>query len=62
MKVRLSFKTPDVVDDAAKDIKDEDERAKFKMLAGTFFEYGEYVEIEVDTETGTARVVPVEYP
>ncbi len=25
---------------------------------GNFFEYGEYVEIEIDTDAGTARVVP----
>lgn len=28
-------------------------------LAGTWFEYGEYVTIEIDTDKKTARVVPI---
>lgn len=37
----------------------ETRREKATEIAATWFEYGEYVSIEVDIEEKTARVVPV---
>ena len=58
MKIRLSFKTPDVVDYAVEDLT-EDEQAEVKSACEKFVEYGECLTIEIDTETGTAEVIPV---
>jgi hypothetical protein len=57
MKARFTFKTPDAVDDVLSDIHDEDEQDTMKNLANKFFKYGEYVTVELDTETGTAKVL-----
>lgn len=34
-------------------------REELGELCGTWFEYGEYAQIEIDTETKTATVLPV---
>ena len=51
MKIRVTFKTPDVLDEAQQEefVKD---------LAAKFFKHGEYVTIELDTDDQTAVVVP----
>ncbi len=59
MKIRLTFKTPDAVEDALDQIEDENQRDAAEQVCNKFFEYGEYVYIEVDTVAGTATVVPV---
>jgi len=76
MKVRITFKTPDVVqegfDDALKESLKEtpglsaDEREGLEGLRASeigpkvakWFRYGEYVDVEVDTEADTCVVVP----
>ena len=58
MKIRLDFKTPDVVDYALDGLT-EDEQAEVKSACKKFVEYGECVIIEIDTEKGTAEVIPV---
>jgi len=55
MKIDLTFKTPDVLED----IKSDVERDLVIKLAKKFVRYDEYIKIELDTETGTARVVPL---
>lgn len=76
MKLRITFKDPDVVDDAIKEavsrsiaglgLTDREEicalheaRAEsVREKVAKWFEYGEYVTIEVDTDADTAVVVP----
>ena len=58
MKVCLTFKTPDVVDHALEDVP-EDDHDDVKRVCRKFVEYGECLTVEIDTETGEARVVPV---
>lgn len=78
MKIRMTFKDPDVVGDAFSDAEEcmteflmkelgiskeaaEVETAfrlkKLKAIAARVFDYGEYVTIELDPDTETARVV-----
>lgn len=74
MRIRVTMKQPDVLDDAITDAVselsisalDEDEmravrntRAdKIRGLASRWFEYGEYLTVEIDTEAETCTVVP----
>lgn len=73
MKFRVTMKDPDTlydaIDDAVRDdttaIADEDERrevrevrgAKVRKLCRQWFKYGEYLTVEIDTETQTCTVV-----
>jgi hypothetical protein len=57
-KVVLTFKTPDAVSDALKDLTPGD-AAAVEELAEKYVEYGEYVHVELDTEKQTCRVRPV---
>jgi len=56
MKIKVTFKTPDVIDDAVRDIEDEDERAEVADYLKRWIEYGEYITIEFDTIHDTAEV------
>jgi hypothetical protein len=61
MQVTLSFKTPDVVDDAlerAGDMSGED-RKKLKTMFKKFVEYDECIFVTFDTDTGKVTVDPV---
>lgn len=40
--------------DALKEVRGN----KIREVTGKFFEYGEYVNIEIDTDAGTATVLP----
>ena len=51
------MKSPDALDYAMEDIEDEDDKAEFESLCQRWFEYGEYVMLEVDTEQGTCKVL-----
>jgi hypothetical protein len=42
-----------------KDLLFDDELEEIKKLTSKFIEYGEYITIEIDTETQEAKVVPV---
>lgn len=53
MKIKFSIKDPNI-DDRLREIEDEDVRDE---LIRKFFRYSEYVDIEIDTDTMTARVV-----
>ncbi len=73
MKFRVMMKDPDTLHDAISeavektvaDILDEDERDavadlrnnKTRELCSEWFEYGEYLQVEVDTDAGTCTVV-----
>lgn len=74
MKIKVTMKDPDTLYDAIEDAvtKDidaslpEDEREaiaecrikKAQALASTWFEYGEYLTVEIDTEAKTCVVIP----
>lgn len=46
---------PEDEQEAVKDLRVE----KYSEAVGKFFEYGEYLTVEIDTDAKTARVVPV---
>jgi len=54
MKVYLSFKTPDVIDQL-----DEEEKDAAGELIKKFVEYDENITVEFDTETGTCVAVKI---
>jgi len=56
MKVRLSFKTPDVVHHALADLSEEDRSAAEEIIE-RFVKYGECAVLEVDTDAGTCVVL-----
>ncbi len=58
MKFTITFKTPDVLDelDRLEDISEE-ERSFADELVKRYVEYGEYIRVEFDTETKTAKVL-----
>ena len=58
MKLTLSFKTPDVADYALEDIEDEDQKDEAQEAIDKWVKYGECLNVEIDTETGEARVLP----
>lgn len=58
MKIRLGFKTPDVLDYALEDIS-EDEKYAIKAVLEKWVKYGECITVEVDTVEGTCTVIPV---
>lgn len=67
MKINITMKTPDALDYAIKDAlefstlsNDDkiDQTDTIKQLANTWFNYGEYVTLEIDTDTKTCIVVP----
>ena len=57
-KIRLTFKTPDVTDYALEEVSEE-ERDKAEKLIDKYVEYGEYLRVEIDLETGKAEVLEV---
>lgn len=60
MKFQVSMKCPDAVDDAiAEAAQDEDEKMDAKRAAEKWFKYGEYLTVQIDTDAGTATVLPV---
>lgn len=74
MIFKVTMKDPDVLYDAICDgldeeLKDMDEdeaeavrdirHEKLQELASKWFEYGEYLTVEIDTDQATIRVVPV---
>lgn len=58
MKFIVFFKTPDAVDYAVEDLSEEEQDIA-KQFARKFVEYGENLQVEFDTEKGTATVLPV---
>lgn len=63
MKFTLTFKCPDVRDqlpyahDESEDLEDEIDEVEYVFQK--FVEWGEYITVEFDTNTGTACAVPV---
>jgi hypothetical protein len=59
MKATLTFKNPDYFEDLGDVQPTAAERKRLDKLKRKFLEYDEYVVVELDTETGTATVMPV---
>ena len=73
MKIKITLKDPDTLYDAINEAVDEMEislsseeeveavknirKEEFRDLAGKWFEYGEYVTLELDTEKETMTVL-----
>jgi hypothetical protein len=73
MKFRVTLKTPDAlidaisaaINDAVENVEDVEERAELKCqqeeqisrLCSKWFSYGEYLTVEINTETKTCVVV-----
>ncbi len=66
MKIRITMKDPDGVYDGVYEAChdgagiSEDGREEIKTTLRTWFEYEEYLTVEVDTETNTIRVLEVD--
>lgn len=56
-KVRITFKSPDAVYHALRDIPDS-EKEHAEEVVSKYVEYYEYVTIEIDLDTEEATVVP----
>lgn len=65
MKIPLTFKSPDVINEAIDNAKEnlgpvsKADEAAFKKVCDKFIEHGEYLLIEIDTKTKTATVLTV---
>jgi hypothetical protein len=70
MKFRVTMKTPDAVDNATNDVLDaeglppDDEtyrerKDELSTIAETWFQFGEFLTVEIDTEVRTCVVIPV---
>ncbi len=58
MKVQITLKSPDCLYHAMYDTDmNEEQREEFLELCKQWFEYGEYLTVEVDTEERTCVVV-----
>lgn len=58
MKIQFTMKTPDVLYYGLQDIEDKDERKELeRKLEERWFEYGEYLNVEFDTEKETLIVL-----
>lgn len=51
---------PDNLNDEEWELVKEKRHEDASEIAGKWFEYGEYLKVEIDTEKETIRVVPVE--
>ena len=56
MKFTVTLKDPDGIYDSIDEAAKE-EAKRIEETVGGFFEYGDYVHIEVDTDAGTAILV-----
>ena len=56
MKVRITFKTPDVLDAAIQDLTKE-EQEEVQSVAEKFMDYGDYLTVEFDTKAKTCVVI-----
>ena len=58
MKTIVSFKTPDATYYATEGMTQE-EKDKFQSVFDKYIEYDECIDVEFDTVTGEARVIPI---
>ena len=58
MKIQLTFKTPDVVDDAIAQDGLESDATAIHQACDKWVRWGEYLTVEIDTVKGTCTAVP----
>jgi hypothetical protein len=58
MKIHLAFKTPDAVDYGIEHLSEEDKEVA-KEVIEKFVEYGECLNVEIDTDLKTCNVIPM---
>lgn len=59
MKIKLTFKTPDVLSFSGIDELPEEEQEKAKNLIEKYVRWGEYIDVEFNIETGEVNVLGV---
>jgi hypothetical protein len=63
MKLRITFKNPDLISEYIDSVVPYEDSAKCdrarEKVADKFFEFGDYGAVEIDTEAGTGRLVPI---
>jgi hypothetical protein len=64
VKLKIKFKDPDMIGDYINsavpgDYEDPKVEAAREKIADKYFEWGDYGAVEVDTETGEGRLVPI---
>lgn len=60
MKIPVTFKTPDAVQNVIDEINtDEEGENRIWQVMGRYLEYGEIITIEFDMATGEAKVLEV---
>ena len=59
MNVRLTLKTPGLIEDTLEEVEGDEMKDAVEEMLRKYVKYGEYVYIDVDTETGKATVVEV---
>ena len=57
MKIQVTFKSPDAVNDALEDQDLTEQREEIKKKLQKWLRWGEYVDIEFDLTKGTAKVL-----
>lgn len=57
MKIRLSFKTPDVVECALEDLRGDQYEIANEAIR-RYVRFGEYITVEIDIDSGEASVIP----
>jgi hypothetical protein len=57
MKLILTFKTPDILDQLEDQTNSEEEPEEAKAFVKSFLTYSEYISVEFDTEAKTATVL-----
>jgi len=58
MKIQLTFKMPDVLDQVDEQVEDLDKAIEIKKILETWISYGEYITVEFDTDTLETIVKP----
>ena len=59
MKIKITFKNPDAISEALRDIEDENQQEQLRDEIGAYVKYGEYVTLEFDTVTKEMTVKKV---
>lgn len=61
MKIQVGFKTPDALDCALETVEHEsdEEFSKAEAVLRKYIRYAECITVEFDTETGEAKVLPL---
>jgi len=60
MKFRITFKTPDAIQEFLDGYDGEDDYEDVTLFIREYVTYGEYVRLEFDTKTKTVKVLKVD--